>query len=129
MKLKKTILDKNGFTILELLIALSIFAIGILGVARMQLQSTTGNTSARKVSEASEFGQEQVELTMAIPYSNLNIGTTQTVSNNYTVTRVISNAKDSDGNDIAGIFEIEVTVTDPSGVERTSYRFTKPQNM
>ncbi len=114
---------------MEVLIAMSIFAIGVLGVAKMQIQSTTGNSSARKVTEASEFAQAQLELSMATTYTNLALGTTQTFSNGYTITRNVSNAQDSGGTAIAGIREIIVTVTDPQGKERASLRITKTANM
>ena len=39
---------QGGYTIMEVLIALAIFAIGILGVATMQISSTNGTASARK---------------------------------------------------------------------------------
>jgi len=116
---------ESGFTIMEVLIAMAIFAIGILGIATMQISATQGNTTARKASEASEFTQQMVETTMAISYSSLAPGTTTTVSNGYTATRVIANALDAGGNALAGIFEITVTVNDPSGVQRSSLRFLK----
>ncbi|MEH0022021.1 MAG: prepilin-type N-terminal cleavage/methylation domain-containing protein [Desulfobacter sp.] len=126
----KTKIDANaGFTLLELLLALAIFAIGILGLANMQLRSTNGNTHARKVSEASEFGQGEVEQVMGISYAKLANGTTVTVSNGYTITRTVADALDSDGNTIPGLKEIIVTVNDPQGNQRSSLRITKPANM
>lgn len=99
-----------GFTLMEVMIAMAIFAIGILGVATMQISSTNGNTSARKHSEASEIAQSQIEWLMAIPYANVAAG--NDVTNGYpaqwTVVPVMQ----------AGVqigVQIQVVVTDPGG--------------
>ena len=114
---------------IEVLLAMAIFAIGILGLANMQLHSTNGNTHARKASEASEFGQGEIEVMMGTSYSDLVDGTTVTITNGYTIIRVVSDALDSDGDVIDGLKEITVTVDDPQGNERASLRITKPENM
>lgn len=116
----------GGFTLIEVLIAMAIFAIGILGVATMQISSTNGNTSARKHSEASEFAQGQVELLMATSFADLADGTRTT--NGYTITWDVdpgSNAVDIDGDGNNDIVQIIVTVTDPGGRLRNSLTFTK----
>ncbi|MCK5100316.1 MAG: prepilin-type N-terminal cleavage/methylation domain-containing protein, partial [Desulfobacteraceae bacterium] len=53
--------SQKGFTILEVMIAMAIFAIGILGVAKMQIKSTTGNTTARTITEATTVAVDRVE--------------------------------------------------------------------
>jgi type IV pilus assembly protein PilV len=63
--------NNSGFTLLEILIAMAIFAIGILGVAKMQLASTSGTASSRGVTEAATIGQQQMEMLMALHYDNL----------------------------------------------------------
>ncbi len=59
-----------GFTLLELLIALVIFAVGILGVYSMQITSITGNTKSRVISEASVVAADQIEQFLSIEYAN-----------------------------------------------------------
>jgi len=116
----------GGFTLIEVLIAMAIFAIGILGVATMQISSTNGNTSARKHSEASEFAQGQVELLMATPFASLANGTR--TANGYAIAWVVdpdSNAVDINGDGTNDIVQIIVTVRDPSGRLRNSLTFTK----
>lgn len=71
MRLQKMkIHNPGGFTILEVLIAMAIFAIGILGVAKMQLSAVSGNSSARGMTEAATVGQQQIEQLMALPYDD-----------------------------------------------------------
>ncbi|MEA2061445.1 MAG: prepilin-type N-terminal cleavage/methylation domain-containing protein [Thermodesulfobacteriota bacterium] len=59
-----------GFTIMEILVAMAIFAIGILGVAKMQIIATMGNTSSRTVTEAVFFAQSRLETLLALPYDH-----------------------------------------------------------
>ena len=70
--------DQRGFTIVEVLIAMAIFAIGILGVAAMQLTSVKSNASAGNLTANTFVGEDRVETIMSVPYSDptqLNAGT------------------------------------------------------
>ena len=61
---------EHGFTLIEVLIALAVFSIGILAVGSMQLRSTGGSTKARILTEASIWGQDRVETLMSRPYDD-----------------------------------------------------------
>lgn len=52
---------ESGFTIIEVLIAMAIFSIGILAVGMMQINSTGGNTNAQSVTYSSEWALGQAE--------------------------------------------------------------------
>ena len=60
--------DNRGFTLIEILIALAIFSIGILGVASMQILSVNYNGYARRTTEATTIVSELIERTMTLPY-------------------------------------------------------------
>jgi type IV pilus modification protein PilV len=123
--LKKNLSGKPcGFTIMEVLIAMAIFAIGVLGVATMQISSTNGNTSARKSSEASEMGQEQIESLMTLPYVNVVDGNIVNASG-YTIQWTVLNQTDIDGDGNSDFMTIQVIVNDPQGRLRSSFSFTK----
>lgn len=62
---------ERGFTIIEVLIAMAIFSIGILAVGSMQITATRGNTSAGKMTSASTIAQNQMEQLLSLNYDDL----------------------------------------------------------
>jgi len=51
----------GGFTLIEVTIALAVLAIGLLGVAVMQLQALSGGRHARHATEAAVIARDQME--------------------------------------------------------------------
>ncbi|MDW7643699.1 MAG: prepilin-type N-terminal cleavage/methylation domain-containing protein [Desulfuromonadales bacterium] len=62
--------DEKGFSLIEVLIALTIFAVGMLALAQMQIVSMEGNTTARDVTEATTLAQSKIEELMILPYDD-----------------------------------------------------------
>jgi len=52
---------ESGFTLLELLIALGILGVGLLGIVKMQMQSGFGNMTARNRTAAVNLARSKVE--------------------------------------------------------------------
>ena len=67
--------QQSGFTLLEVLIALFIFSIGILGVNAMQLTSIQGNGKANRISEASNIAADRIEQILSVVYMPVGSGT------------------------------------------------------
>ena len=141
-KCKKSNYKERGFTLIEVLIAMAIFSIGILGVGTMQIRSTSGNTSARIRTEASVWAQDRVETLMLLSYNDapLNPGAHQVIEGLYTVDWMVW---DNGGGAIAGAVTqflngmitpatntkiIEVTVTG-RGNRSSTVVFVKAQNV
>ncbi len=61
---------QSGFTLLEVLIALLIFSVGILGVKSMQLTSIKGNSKASRITAASNVAVDHLETFLALDYSD-----------------------------------------------------------
>lgn len=66
----KLIPDQKGFTLLELLIALAILAVGLLGLAGLHVAAIRGNMSGFKLSAASAVAQERIEQLKALDSSD-----------------------------------------------------------
>ena len=68
---KKCQKNKNaGFTLVEVLMALTIFALGILAVTGMQIKAIYGNTSARIQTAETRLAVERMERLIGLPYDH-----------------------------------------------------------
>jgi prepilin-type N-terminal cleavage/methylation domain-containing protein len=61
---------QRGFTLLEVMIALAVFAIGILAVSAMQINSINVNAGARMQTEATSVATDAMERLLALPYDH-----------------------------------------------------------
>ena len=66
-------MDIKGFTLIEVLIVMAIFSIGILAVAAMQVTSTKSNASARRITEATALAENQIENLMQVSYDHADL--------------------------------------------------------
>ena len=61
--------NEKGFTLLEILVALSILSIGLLGMAGLTTSIIHGNTLSKKVTTATTLGQDRMEDLRRLGYS------------------------------------------------------------
>ena len=73
-KPKEKIKNMEGFTLLEIMIAIAIFTVGILAMASMQISAINGNQSASNLTGATTWGQDKIEELLALPYANVTSG-------------------------------------------------------
>jgi len=87
----------KGFTLVEVLIAIAIFSIGFLAIAAMQITSVKGNSSARRITEATLLAEAQLERLLELPYDHNDLDPAlnphQATQSSYTITW---NVADSD---------------------------------
>lgn len=67
----------DGFSLVEVMIALVVLLVGMLGVMGMQYYAITGNTSSRDMRMATNLNQQLVEQIMSTPYDSLASSTDQ----------------------------------------------------
>jgi prepilin-type N-terminal cleavage/methylation domain-containing protein len=60
----------RGFTLIEVLIAMAIFSIGILAVGTLQITSTNSNASARIQTEEYTWVVDRIERLTGLPYDD-----------------------------------------------------------
>lgn len=132
--------NQKGFTLLEVMIALAILAIGILGIAGMQISSTQGNANAVKFTEAQLGAQSQIESFLMGPFASIT-NASATTADGYTVVtsagmpaipvgyllewRVIQDIDLSPADAVIDLKEIRVRVRDVFGKIRSDITFTK----
>ena len=76
--MKNMILDKTderGFSLLELLVAITILSIGLLGIAGLQGTTIRRNVSAMKNTEATALIEDKIEEYRNTPYASISEGT------------------------------------------------------
>lgn len=61
---------QKGFTLLEILVAITILSIGLLGMAGMTTTIIHGNSLSNKVTTATTLGQDRLEHFKRLGYSN-----------------------------------------------------------
>jgi len=117
-KATETIREKRGqqgFTLIEVLMAMAIFSIGILAVGAMQITSTNSNASARIHTEEYTWVVDQIERLTALDYDlgDLTAGDHSVVQGPYTVSWTVV-----DDTPVTGAKRITVTADGPHSLAR-----------
>ena len=102
---------ESGFTLLEVMIAVGIFAVGITSLAALQYKTVGGNSRGRMITEATTLGERQMEKLMQPPYSTISSGSDSSVPP-YTVTWGVNDI-DLDGDGTNDSKRIDLTVSAP----------------
>jgi type IV pilus assembly protein PilV len=119
----KRLKKENGFTLIEVLIALTIFAVGMLAVAAMQNSAVKMNSTADKLTHLATWGMDKIEELSALPYADPSLDSAgdphREVSGGYTITWTVI-----DDNPMSNIKNVTVTVTGRG--KRIDISFLKP---
>ncbi len=63
--------NRNGFTLIEVMVAMTVLLIGILGVMGMQYFAVVGNTSSREMRIATSLNTEYLAQVLGTPYTTM----------------------------------------------------------
>ena len=101
----------RGFTLIEVLVAMSVFAIGILAIYAMQINAINGNTGARKRTEALSWAANQMEILKTAPFGTLANG--QAARGAYNLNWTVNDIDlDNDGANDAKVISVNVSWQD-----------------
>ena len=64
---------QNGFTLVEVLVAIVVLTIGLLGAAFMQIKSVSGNASAIRTTRAATWAENSIETLATLPYDHADL--------------------------------------------------------
>jgi type IV pilus assembly protein PilV len=68
------VISKNeGFTLLEVMIALVILSVGLLGLAALQLVAVKSNSFSSEMTYATMIAQQQIESLKSLPFTDGNL--------------------------------------------------------
>lgn len=81
--------NAKGFTMIEVILAIAIIAIGMFAVMSLVTIVIKGNTQSKKVTTATTLAQDKMEYFKGISYDN--ISGTYTVSNDYYLEALVQN--------------------------------------
>ena len=104
MDKKRLSLNDKGFSLLEVLVAVVIFAVGILAMAALQLTAIKGNHFSNNLTEATTIAQEKLEELIQTDYSLSNAGEPLAPGNH---------------SETQGIYTIDWTVQDNTPIQDT----------
>ena len=64
--------QKSGFTLLEVLVAITLLTLGLLGVANLTVGIIKGNSYSKNVTTATIVAQQQIDQAQRVGYTNVN---------------------------------------------------------
>ncbi|MEA3437533.1 MAG: prepilin-type N-terminal cleavage/methylation domain-containing protein [Thermodesulfobacteriota bacterium] len=110
---------EGGFTLLEVIVAISILTFGLLAVASMQLTAIRGNYNASNITGGTTVAQDRLELFLLQPYNTVDEGALpQEIRDGYTIDGTVSRLDASNANN-GQIITVTVTWQD-KGVPKQS---------
>jgi len=64
---------EGGFTLIEMLVAVSILSAGLLALGSMQVSAISGNAHSANVTDSSTLAADRLEKLLALPYTHADL--------------------------------------------------------
>jgi type IV pilus assembly protein PilV len=71
----KTQFNSCGFTLIEMMIAISIFAIGFLAIGSLQIAASKTNRTGSEITQAATIATDQMERLLLLPFDDPDLDT------------------------------------------------------
>jgi type IV pilus assembly protein PilV len=120
--------ERSGFTLIEVMIALTILAVGLLALATMQIVSIRGNAFSTEMTYATMLAQGKLEQLRNMPYDSITsitepISATATSKGiPYTIQRTVND--NSPATDMKQITLVVLWTGAPAGPDKTGGQTT-----
>jgi len=112
---KDKLLNVKGFTLIEVMIAIIILAVGMMAMALLQVTAIRGGAFANQVTQASIYGQDKIEEIKNLNYPSVGNGNDTVTSSNgivYTRTWIVTTNSPYTG---SKTIDLTVSWTGPQG--------------
>jgi type IV pilus assembly protein PilV len=73
---RRNLTTETGFTLIEVLVAMTILAVGLLAIASMQISAIHTTGSAKSISKGVMWAEDRMEMLSSLAYTNALIGDT-----------------------------------------------------
>ena len=103
-----TAFDRRGYTLIEIMMVMSIFCIGVLGLMSLHIMAIKSNRHAREITAGSTFLSDRIEKLISMDFASPELApgaTTARVENGYRIERTVSATQ------IPNIKRIDLAVT------------------
>lgn len=105
--------SNKGFSLLEVLIAVAIFAICILAINSLQVRNIKSGSDSKNMTEAANFANAKLEELIALPYDNL-LDVDEDGSGN-----LDDIGQDADGTAVMGGYEVSWNIAEDAIISGT----------
>ena len=122
MTSKSPISTEEGFTLIEIMIALVVMSIGLTALAAVQISAIRGNAFSKRMTTAVSIADEKIEQIKSIPYANIiSESSIQITQSNMNFTRQVTVTNNSP---LPNSRKVEVVVTWSEGSKSHSVPIT-----
>jgi type IV pilus modification protein PilV len=113
--LRNTMRKQHGFTLIEVMIAVVILAVGLLALMAMQIVSIKANAFSSEMTYSTMLAQEQLETLKNLPFTDADLTETETSG----VPHELSSVSDDKGGSYTVKWDVEDTTADMKTITLT----------